>query len=194
MALLSRVADTFYAFRFLRLLTTPWEKTGAYKVGLIDKEGQGLREPANSKEASKYTLFHRLVFNIKRLLNRLPTGKTRLASYVAALWLIHENTGIPECVLKKVLSEHYGIEVVDSVVNESKWLTENNQLRAGKYVLANVIAIPSTGDMVCLAGTAVTVSENASPVGKLFGHNIYRVHHCKTARDIFVTTADLLIK
>ena len=45
----SRVADLFYAFRFLRLLTMPWKKTGAYKEGLIDDKGKRLRDKKNKR-------------------------------------------------------------------------------------------------------------------------------------------------
>ena len=79
MGLFTRAADTFYAFRFLRLLTTPWTKMGAYKLGLIDAQGVVLRKPESSEERSKYNVFHKLVFNVKRLLNKLPFGKTTIA-------------------------------------------------------------------------------------------------------------------
>ena len=36
----SRGADLYFVFRFLRLLTMKWEKTDAYKYGIIDKKGQ----------------------------------------------------------------------------------------------------------------------------------------------------------
>ena len=88
MGLLSRTADTIYAIRFLRLLTTRWSSTGAYKLGLIDKNGKHLRSPINDIERSKYNIFHRLVFNIKRLLNKIPFGKSTIASYLTALYLI----------------------------------------------------------------------------------------------------------
>ena len=35
MGLISRTADLFYAFRFLKLLVTPWEKTGAFEQGMV---------------------------------------------------------------------------------------------------------------------------------------------------------------
>ena len=46
------VADTAYAIRFLRLLTMPFEKTQAYKLGVIDKKGQKIKKPESSKEKS----------------------------------------------------------------------------------------------------------------------------------------------
>ena len=69
--ILSRVGDIAYALRFLKLLVTPWEKMNAFKYGLIDNKGKKLKKPELPIEKSVYTIFHRLVFNIKRLLNIL---------------------------------------------------------------------------------------------------------------------------
>ena len=40
MGLLSKAADTIYAFRFLKLLTTPFNKTKAFELGIIDEKGK----------------------------------------------------------------------------------------------------------------------------------------------------------
>ena len=63
---LLRGADFFYAIRFLRLLTTKWEKTNAYKLGIVDKNGKVLKKPETSEEKGAYNVFHKLVYNIKR--------------------------------------------------------------------------------------------------------------------------------
>ena len=76
MGLLLRGADTVYALRFLRLLTMPWEKTAAYKAGVVDMNGERLKKPETKKEKEAYTIFHRLVFNIRRLLAKIPLGKS----------------------------------------------------------------------------------------------------------------------
>ncbi|MEK9769694.1 MAG: hypothetical protein VW683_12290, partial [Betaproteobacteria bacterium] len=76
MGLLLRGADTVYALRFLRLLTMPWEKTAAFKVGVIDENGNRIKKPETSEEKEAYTVFHRLVFNIRRLLAKIPLGKS----------------------------------------------------------------------------------------------------------------------
>ena len=69
MGVVSRTADLFYAFRFLKLLVTPWNKMGAYEQGIIDENGKNLKkakELTTSQEKEVYTVFHRLVFNLKR--------------------------------------------------------------------------------------------------------------------------------
>ena len=90
----TRMADTVYAFRFVRLLVQKWENTGAFKAGIIDKDGKNLIKSKDvpPKDKQFYTYFHRLVFNVKRLLGKVPGGKSTLASVAAALYLIKEHT------------------------------------------------------------------------------------------------------
>ena len=118
---ISQTADLFYAFRFLKLLTRSWEQMEAFELGLIDKNGKVLKKAKSTEEKSAYTVFHRLVFNIKRLLNKIPFGKSKFASYATALFLIKEHTGLPESKLKAILEEVTGEKFNDSVVNENKW-------------------------------------------------------------------------
>jgi len=108
MSVISRTADLFYAYRFLKLLVTDWEDTKAYELGILDDKGKVLKKGSQlntSEEKAAYTVFHRLVFNIKRLLNKLPFGRTKLASYATALFLIKEETGLSEEELLKVLKK-----------------------------------------------------------------------------------------
>ena len=156
MGLLTRTTDTVYAFRFLRLLTTPWTKTGAYKMGLIDDNGKVIRKPETSEEKSKYNIFHKLVFNIKRMLNVLPFGKTTIASYLAALYLIKEKTGVSDRALAKILREATGLDPRAIQLEESFWyVTEDNTLRPGTYTLTRDLPLHLTGDMLALKKTSV---------------------------------------
>ena len=92
---MGRAIDTVIVFRILKLLTTPWEEQAAYKEGLIDSKGKRLKkQKVTSSKIHAYTFLHRLVFNLKRLMELLPFGKTRLASYATALFLIKEHCGI----------------------------------------------------------------------------------------------------
>jgi len=86
--------NNLIAFRILAMLVTPFNETQAYKLGIIDEEGK-LLKPLNTlrtlEEKDAYDMLHRLVFNLKRLLGKVPGGKTRLASYTAAYFLVKEN-------------------------------------------------------------------------------------------------------
>ncbi|HIE78848.1 MAG TPA: hypothetical protein EYP92_08620 [Candidatus Thioglobus sp.] len=94
---MSQTIDIIYTYRFLKILTTPWEEMDAFKEGIIDEKGKQLkklRELKTMNEKDAYTYFHRMVFNLKRLLNKLPGGDSKIASYGAALFLIKEDKNI----------------------------------------------------------------------------------------------------
>ena len=42
---MAAAVDLFVTYRFLKLLTTPWEKQEAYKFGVIDKNGNRFLDP-----------------------------------------------------------------------------------------------------------------------------------------------------
>ena len=64
MGIISRAADTYYTYRFLKTLVTPWNKMKAYDLGLVDENGKKLRSPTTPEEKSEYSLFHRLVLSL----------------------------------------------------------------------------------------------------------------------------------
>ena len=85
--------NVFFIYKFLRILTQPFDETDAFKLGIIDEKGKILKKHKKLKtteEKDSYTLMHRLVWKLKRLMEKIPFGKSRLASYAAALWLIKE--------------------------------------------------------------------------------------------------------
>ena len=90
---MSRVVDNLLAFRILYMLVTPFQDTDAYKLGVVDKEGTALLKSNDmtSEQKAAYSYLHRLVFKLKKLLNKLPGGESKLKNIVAALWLIKEN-------------------------------------------------------------------------------------------------------
>jgi DNA-directed RNA polymerase subunit H (RpoH/RPB5) len=192
MGILSRTGDLFYAYRFIKLLVTPWEKTEAYELGIIDDQGKVIkkaRDLETSDEKSAYTVFHRLVFNIKRLLNKLPFGKTKLASWATALFLIKEETGMSEEEIINVLKK-MDIDFDDTLF-ESTWFMVGEQLQAGIYTLQNDTVSPMTGETIALKGTKVQVFEGTEPEGHMLGAPIYKVLHLKTKQDILVNPGEL---
>ena len=86
--------DLFVAYRFLRILTTPWEDQEAFKLGIIDKDGKLLRRKNTLKtneEKQSFTLLHRLVFNLKRILHKIPGVRTKIGTYATALFLLKQH-------------------------------------------------------------------------------------------------------
>ena len=89
----SAIVDNLIAFRVLYMLVTPFTETQAYKLGIIDAEGKNLRKASTLKkpeERDAYNYLTRLVFNMKRILNKLPGGDSKLKNLVAAMFLVKE--------------------------------------------------------------------------------------------------------
>lgn len=90
---MSRVVDNIIALRIVRMLTTNFSDTQAFKLGIIDAHGNTLK-PSNTlasvEEKDAFTYLNRLVFNVKKIINRLPGGESHMKSLVGALWLVKE--------------------------------------------------------------------------------------------------------
>ena len=92
---MGRAIDLFVTYRFIKLLTTPFQNTEAYKLGIIDNKGNRITEPGTNKpttfrtiaEQNAYHVLHELVFNIKKLFEQVPGLRTTLAPSAAALFL-----------------------------------------------------------------------------------------------------------
>lgn len=90
---MSRIVDNLVAYRILSMLVTPFEETSAFKLGIIDKTGKNLKKASSLKtteEKDAYSYLHRLVFNMKKIINKLPGGESKLKSLIAALFLVKE--------------------------------------------------------------------------------------------------------
>ena len=88
---MSSIVDTYITYRIIKTLTKDWDEQEAFKYGIIDKNGKVLRkskELETKKEKDSYTILHRFVFNLKRLINKIPGGKTKIGSYAAAAVLL----------------------------------------------------------------------------------------------------------
>ena len=86
---MSRAIDLIITYRVVKLLVTPFEKFKAFELGIIDDEGKVLRKFKTIKGSEKkhYTMLHRFVFNLKRILRKVGLG-SRLGSFAVALALL----------------------------------------------------------------------------------------------------------
>lgn len=85
-----KVVDNLIALRIIYLLVTPFEETNAYKLGLIDSSGKNIKKAVSAEEKSSTSMLHRLVWNIKRIINLAPGGSTKIGSLAAAYMLVKE--------------------------------------------------------------------------------------------------------
>ena len=107
---MSGIVDTYITYRIVTTLVKKWEDQDAYQYGIIDNKGKVLRkykELKDRKEKDSYTVLIRFIFNMKRLMEKIPGGKSKISSYaVAALVFLREEAEDDE-QLKKLLGEDY---------------------------------------------------------------------------------------
>lgn len=98
--------DNVIALKVLYMLVTPFDKTEAFKLGVIDKDGnlQVKVKDQTPEQKRVYNYLDRLIFNIKRLIGKVPGGKSLFASYVAALYLIKEDTKMTQAQLESTFN------------------------------------------------------------------------------------------
>ena len=90
----SRALDLLIAYRVLKMLVTPFEKQPAFKMGIIDDKGKVLkkfRTLTTTGEKQSYTMLHRFVFNLKRILAKAGIRGALGSFAVAAALLLREN-------------------------------------------------------------------------------------------------------
>jgi hypothetical protein len=180
MGILSRTGDLVYTLRFLRLLTTKWEDTSAFKLGLIDDNGKKLKSPSIDAEKSAYNTFHRLVFSLKRLLNKAPGGKS-----------IKEELNLGEGAVEKI-AEECALDVLEGLNEDVAWFrAKDGMLSHGMYKLANPKVSNKTFEEVCKKGDNVQISKDAYPVGNVLGQDIFEATHVRTGQQIYVAVGEL---
>lgn len=116
---MGRFVDSLIAYRILYLLVTPFEKTPAFKLGIIDKTGKELipmSQLNTVEERDAYTLLHRLVYRLKKIIEKVPIANKQLLSLAAAYSLIRE------CVDKNIepvdLENRYLKRLNEDISNE----------------------------------------------------------------------------
>lgn len=191
MGILSRTGDLVYTLRFLRLLTTKWEDTSAYKLGIINDEGKKVKKPSTDEEKSAYNTFHRLVFSLKRLLNKVPGGKSSLASYAAALFLIKEELNLGEGSIERIVEE-CALDPLEGLNEDVAWFrAKDGMLSPGIYKLANPKVVNTTCEEICKTGDKVRVEDDAYPIGNVLGQDIFEATHVATNQPIYVAVGEL---
>lgn len=194
MGMFQRGADNVYALRFLRLLTMPWEKTEAYKQGIIDDKGNILKRPRelkNSDEKAAYTYFHRLVFNIRRLIEKLPINN-KLSNYASALFLVKEETKLSDEQIISVLNTFFTKLDTENALFENAWMiNKNNQLLPGQYTLTKNCPLLKTGECFAQKGNKINIQDVANPVGYFNDIPLYEAIHINTNQKIIISTSDI---
>jgi hypothetical protein len=133
---MSALVDNVIALRMLYLFITPFNKTDAFKLGIIDSTGKPLKKASQLKtnaEQDSYSMLHRLVFRLKRVLGTIPFGQTNLASYAAAYALVKEGYEANE---ESEYLEEMFISMLNEIEDDNLSLEENINMEIN-YLLEN---------------------------------------------------------
>ena len=201
---MGRAIDLFVTYRFLRLLTTPFEDTQAYKLGIIDANGNRIMqkrikkpvvELVTSEQKNSYTILHKLVFNIKKIFAKVPGLRTKVGTYAAALFLLKdtfkESVNDPDMFEKefvKYLKENdieFDNEISEEVIGFGEVLPK------GEYVLDNDILNKEEEELSAKKGDRVIAYEDEAPVDTVLGVEIFPVIHIKSQEKIYVSLEDI---
>ncbi len=205
---MGRAIDLFVTYRFIKLLVTPFDKTEAYKLGIIDATGNRVMPPPingirqtkpeplrTTEEKNAYTILHKLVFNIKKIFDKVPGLRTRLGTYAAALFLLKDtfkesvdDPDVFEREFMKYLKEQ-GYEIDDTIMEEVVGFGE--VLPKGEYTLVNDILNNEEEELTAKAGDKVIAYDDEPPVDTVLGVEIFPIIHVKTQEKIYVSLEDI---
>jgi hypothetical protein len=186
------LVDTYIVYRFVRLLTTPWDETDAFREGVIDGNGKLLidTDKMTDKQSDAYTLFDRLVYNIKRLIEKIPGGKSKIGTYAAAMYLFKEQMGDEEGRI--VLERSFMSYLKENDALEGDYLAEQfkpeETLPQGNYRVLNTM-MDVHGNLV-QKGTIVISHSNQKPTAKVLGIDVYALK-TSTGKTVVVSHEDI---
>ena len=201
---MGRAIDLFVTYRFLKLLTTPFEKQDAFKLGIIDANGNRIRQPKSTRPAvelsttelkNSYTILHKLVFNIKKIFAKVPGLRTKVGTYAAALFLLKdtfkESVDDPDVFEKEFMKylKEQGMELDNEISEEVIGFGE--VLPKGNYVLVNDILNKEEEELSAKKGDKVIAFADEVPVDTVLGVDIFPVVHVKTQEKIYVSLEDI---
>jgi hypothetical protein len=163
--------------RILYILVTSFDKTDAFKLGIIDAEGNPLKKIKDlktSEEKDAYDMLDRLVFSLKRLLAKLPGGSSKIASLAAAYWLVKESYETQEVVTQEQLNS-----LVDLIESNQIVLKEQSDIQG-------YLSLTEDGAIANVAGAAtatdkpvVKLNKKNKPVSGIIGTPNYVVRRNK---------------
>ena len=173
-----RVIDTLIVFRILKMLTTPFDKMQAYKFGFIDKSGKRIThipnpdnsnvkdrtDPVTSEEKNSLTPLHRLVFNLKKIIEKVPFGKSAFASYAVALLLLKEETDLDDDQADELYEKFYR-HLKEQEKLDPEQITEAMQVtELQEKVRYNLKRPLEQNDLIYPEKTAVVIKETSQMV------------------------------
>ena len=177
---MGRVIDALIAYRVLKLLVTPFNRSKAFKLGIIDDKGKVLIKskdlPNSGPKREAYTLLIRFVFNLKRLLSKVGIRGPLTTSAAAALAFFKEENG-QNLEIEKTVYKHLRENGLEFQVDENY----GEPLRHGAYRVNRDIT-DLEGDIVININEEIVFEGNTDTI---MGYDVFKY------RNVYLTTEDL---
>ena len=176
---MSRVIDAVIAYRVLKLLVTPFNRTKAFELGIIDAKGKVLkksRDISDPKERNAYTLLIRFVFNLKKLLAKIGIRGPLGSAAAAAFAFFKEEYG-NNVEVEKVIYNHLKEQGFEFQIDENY----GEPLNEGTYKVKHDI-YNSDGEIVINMDESVEFKETTDTI---MGYDVFKYN------GVYLTTEDL---
>ena len=178
---MSRVIDALVAYRVLKLLVTPFNKTEAFRLGIIDEKGKVLKKSRTIKKAEErnaYTLLIRFVFNLKRMLSKIgirgPLGSAAAAAIAFFKEEHGENLEVEKQVYKFIKEQGFEFEISENY---------GEPLPEGTYKVKHDI-YNLDGDIAININESIEFTETTDTI---MGYDVFK-HN-----GVYLTTEDLYV-
>ncbi len=184
---MSRVVDALVAYRVLKLLVTPFNKTKAFELGIIDEKGkvliksQDIKKTPNPKRTelrNAYTLLIRFVFNLKRMLSKIgirgPLGSAAAAAIAFFKEEHGENLEVEKEVYKYLKEQGFEFEISENY---------GEPLSVGTYKVKQDI-YNLDGDIAININESIEFTETTDTI---MGYDVFK-HN-----GVYLTTEDLYV-
>ena len=176
---MSRVIDAVIAYRVLKLLVTPFNRTKAFELGIIDEKGKVLkksRDIKNAEERNAYTLLIRFVFNLKKLLAKIGIRGPLGSAAAAAFAFFKEEYG-NNVEVEKVIYNHLKEQGFEFQIDENY----GEPFTEGTYKVKHDI-YNSEGEVVININESVEFKETTDTI---MGYDVFKYN------GVYLTTEDL---
>ena len=183
---MGRVIDALVAYRVLKILVTPFKKTKAYQLGIVDDKGKVLIKskdfkksfPSNKQQEARkaYTLLIRFVFNLKRLLGKVGIRGPLGSAAAAAIAFFREEKDYNP-VIEKEIYKYIREQGFEYDINEDY----GEPIQHGKYIVNRDI-YDLEGDIIINNGEVIDFYEDTQPI---MGYDVFKYNN------VYLTTEDL---
>lgn len=182
---MNSLLDIYLLTKLISVMTTNWKDQPAFKVGVIDAKGRKIKSVLKtSAEKDSYSLFYRFAFNLKRLVESLPGGKSKLASYITAYALFKEDVGEYDqafgAFFREFVENDANKAYADHYVN-------HQYLKTGSYILLHE-TVDDQGNFL-EKGSLIFVND-PRPTLSIFGKDLYEVFSEKKG-NLMVSNEDI---